>query len=246
MVLDRPPRRPGVTHPSATPTSPTSWSSRCDRSAAHGRPRHLQQPCRHCRCVPPDRPPSRRGGRSRDEALPGPERQQRRRAQAASSAARKACTGSPGHVAVDQRLRQPLGHLRTGRSARPAAAPGRATTGPAAARGPTQRPSRPELVAGAVDQQPAGREPPAQPPPDGADLVLVVLPQHVERPHQHRPAPGRAGPARSRRARTTAPAPASGARPAPAPGRSRAHHLDVRPDRAQPVSSSTAVTGARP
>ncbi|CAM5608498.1 hypothetical protein STENM36S_03310 [Streptomyces tendae] len=107
--------------------------------------------------------------------------------------------------------------------------------------GPERHPHvpAPDLVARPLDQEPParvlrhGREPRAQPPPDGGHLVLVVLAQHVRRAdQQRRPGDGdleAAVPEIQPRARVR-------------PGRRHpgrvdldAHHARVRRDRAQAV-----------
>ncbi|OSY40527.1 hypothetical protein BG653_05429 [Streptomyces platensis] len=88
------------------------------------------------------------------------------------------------HIAVDQRLREAFGQVRGGLEGAEAGREGDRARPLGAQRHPDVPP--PDLVAGALDQQPAGRQPRAQPPPRGGHLVLVVLPQHIRGPDEDR------------------------------------------------------------
>ena len=139
------------------------------------------------------------------------------RSQASSSAASSVVHRLARHVVVDQRLGQPLGERRRPVQRRQV----RGQRQRARPVGVERHPGRPpaDLVAGALDEQPARREPGAQRRPGLGAGRLVVLPQDVERPHDERPQPGQleaAAPERQPRPRGRP------ARRRPAPGRSPA------------------------
>ena len=103
-----------------------------------------------------------------------------------------------------------------------------------------------ELVAGAVDQQPAGRQARAHPSPRGRHLGLVVLPQHVDRADDDRPPAAVERHLEPAEPRSVSPgALRAAARPRRGPGRSRGRRprRPAAPRRSRSRSSS-AVTGA--
>ena len=95
-----------------------------------------------------------------------------------------------GHVPVDERLRQALGDDRRRLEAGAAQADGEgARTG---LRDADPARDAAELVARALDDEPARRQPRGHAAPGVGDLRLVVLPQHVERAdHRGQPSVGR-------------------------------------------------------
>ncbi len=215
----------------------TSWSSPCARAPtpAPPEPRQLDDPSAPLPLVPPERPALGHHRRARrDEPLARPQRLQRGRRRPRRRPAPRA-----------GRARAPPATLRwmSALGSRAATCDGRTEGRPGARPAPARRPGRlqhhpgrqpPRLVARAVHQQAVRCEPRAQPVPDRGHLGLVVLPQHVERPDEQRPAPPRAAPARNRRGRRPRPAPRAAAPPRPAPRRSPPPARHVGPDRPQP------------
>ncbi len=88
------------------------------------------------------------------------------------------------HIAVDQRLREAFRQVGGCLEGAEPGGEGDRARPFGAQRHPDVPP--PDLVAGALYQQPAGRQPCAQPPPHGGHLVLVVLAQHIRRPDEDR------------------------------------------------------------
>ncbi|SED02815.1 hypothetical protein SAMN05428938_3678 [Streptomyces sp. KS_5] len=82
-----------------------------------------------------------------------------------------------GHIAMNERLGQPLGKIRRPLQ-RPQ--PSRERHGPWPL-GPERNPHMPtpDLITGPLDKQPTRRQPTTQPLPDPGNLPLVVLPQHI-------------------------------------------------------------------
>ena len=140
-----------------------------------------------------------------------------------------------GHVVVDQRLGQPLGQVRRALP-RSSGAGGERQRQRAVGvqRHPGRAPS--VLVAGALDQQPARRRArrTSSSQASAAD-VLVVLPQHVERAHQHRAQAGElesaaaGSPPAAGRGRRRPPRPAPGRSPGPPPRGRRPRRRAARP-----------------
>ncbi len=91
--------------------------------------------------------------------------------------------GFPGHIAMDQRLGQPL--RKIGRSLkRPQ--PRRERNGPGPLR-PERHPHMPppDLITGPLNNHPPRRNPRAQPRPNPSNGTFLILPKHIGSPHQH-------------------------------------------------------------
>lgn len=95
------------------------------------------------------------------------------------------------HIAVDQRLGQPLRQVGGAFQRAEPGGEGHRARPLGAERHPHVAAA--DLVAGALHQQPVRREPGPQPRPHLGDPLLVVLAQHVRRPDQGRPAAAREG-----------------------------------------------------
>ena len=158
-------------------------------------PRRQRAPAHGHFALPPPRRPVRHRPVGRqipyrpDPALPGARTRRRapRAAQARSKSRRKACTGSPGTLRWIRAFGRRSARSE-GRSREPSRVAKVTVRGPS---GPERDPHvpAPDLVAGALDQQPGPRRASRAHSrcPDRGDLGLVVLPQHVRRADQRRP-----------------------------------------------------------
>ena len=148
------------------------------------------------------------------------------------------------HVAVDQRLRQPLGDDRRLSSAASRSEIVKVSGPDGAERDPAGHAA--DLVAGALDEHAARLQPRRHRRPGFRDLALVVLPQHIERA-DHRRAP-RAGGRDLEAAEPKGDAVTGGGRRDPDPLRIDldADHLDVGPHAASRSRSSRVVVADAP
>ena len=160
----------------------TSRSDRGDRRPAHGDlavpppPRRADQRPALLRRAPRRPPPTAAAGRT-STARRRPPTRRRTRGGTRAPAARARCGGSaPWAAARRGRTASAMSATRAARRQRERAV--------VVQRDPGRAPS--PLVAGALDDQPARRQAGPHGVPRPGRRRLVVLPEHVERPHEHR------------------------------------------------------------